>query len=87
LLAASRRITTSSLPPDVGNGGHAQLEVAHRPLESDLSVLGLSLLGDVQLGHDLEALDYRVAVAGGTSRYFTQSPSMRSRIWVGEFLP
>jgi hypothetical protein len=46
------------------DGRDAQLHDPHRALEADLAVLGLALLGDVQLGHDLEALHDRVAVRG-----------------------
>ena len=48
-----------------GDGGHAQLDGAHGPLEADLAVLGLALLRDVQLRHDLEALHEGVPVGSG----------------------
>ena len=47
-----------------GDGGHAQLDGAHGALEADLAVLGLALLGDVELRHDLEALHEGVPVGG-----------------------
>ena len=47
-----------------GNGGHAQLDlVLRRELgEVDLAVLGLAPLGDVEVAHDLDPGDQRVAV-------------------------
>jgi hypothetical protein len=46
------------------NGGHAQLDaVLRRELgEVDLAVLGLAALADVEVAHDLDARDHRVAV-------------------------
>ena len=48
-----------------GDRRHAQLDGTHRAPEADLAVLGSALLGDVQLGHDLEALDEGVPVGRG----------------------
>src|SRR5512145_2950351 len=39
------------------DGRDAQLDAAHGALETDLAVLGPPLLGDVEPGHDLDALD------------------------------
>jgi hypothetical protein len=52
------------MPPWVGSGGHAQLQVDRGELaEADLAVLRLAALGDVEVAHDLDAGDERVAVA------------------------
>ena len=60
--AARMRITTSSLPPEVGIVATRSSIVPIGPAEADLAVLGLALLGDVELRHDLEPLHERVAV-------------------------
>ena len=47
------------------DGGHAQIDVERaEAAELDLAVLGLAPLGDVELRHDLQARDHRLAELG-----------------------
>ncbi len=59
------RITTSSLPFAVGIvATRSSSGLVLGELEPDLAVLGLAALGDVEVRHDLDAGDERVAVRG-----------------------
>ena len=85
--AARMRITTSSLPLTVGMVATRSSICRSGNSEADLAVLRLAPLGDVELGHDLEARHERVAVRrAGSPDTCTQSPSMRKRTTVAALL-
>ncbi len=50
---------------DGGDGGDAELDQLVLGVEADLAVLRLAALGDVELGHDLQARDQRAPVLRG----------------------
>ena len=61
---SSSRITTLS-PCAVGTVTHAQVELLALHAHHDAAVLRQATLGDVELGHDLDARDHRGGQVGG----------------------
>ena len=76
------RITTSSRPPVVGMVAtrSSMRCCATNCGEVDLAVLRLALLADVEVAHDLDARDHRVAVARGQLEVGAHQPVLRKRM-------
>ena len=87
LDAARMRITTSSLPPEVGMVATRSSMVPIGPLKRILPSCGLRFSAMSSLAMILKRCTTALRWAGGISRYFVQSPSMRSRTTVGAVLP
>ena len=87
LLAARMRITMSSLPPEVGMVATRSSMVPIGPRKRILPSCGLRFSAMSSLDMILKRWTSALRCGAGTSRYFWQSPSMRSRTMVGESLP
>ena len=80
-------MTTSSLPPEVGMVATRSSMVPIGPLKRILPSCGLRFSAMSSLDMILKRCTTALRCAGGISRYFVQSPSMRRRTWVGDVLP
>ena len=81
------RMTTSSLPPEVGMVATRSSIVPMGPLKRILPSWGLRFSAMSSFDMILKRWTRAFRWAGGTSRYLTQSPSMRKRTTVGAVLP
>ncbi len=81
------RMTTSSLPPEVGMVATRSSMVPMGPLKRILPSWGLRFSEMSSFDMILKRWTTAFRWAGGISRYFWQSPSTRRRTTVGAFLP
>ncbi len=81
------RMTTSSLPPDVGIVATRSSIVPFGPRKRILPSWGLRRSAMSSLAMILRRWTRALRCGAGTSRYFWQSPSMRRRTIVGAVLP
>jgi hypothetical protein len=59
------------------HGGNAQVELLALHAQHDAAVLRQAALGDVELGHDLDARDHRGGEVAGGDSPSCSTPSMR----------
>ncbi len=81
------RMTTSSLPPDVGMVATRSSMVPMGPLKRIFPSWGRRFSAMSSRAMILMRWTRALRWAGGTSMYLTQSPSMRKRTMVGAVLP
>ena len=87
LLAARMRITTSSLPPEVGIVATRSSIVPIGPRKRILPSWGLRFSAMSSFAMILSRCTSALRCGAGTSRYFWQSPSTRRRTMQGIVLP